>query len=167
MNYCPHCGGQVTTPAEWPFKCPHCGTLHFNSPKPVVAVLLHAHTPEGRGLVAIRRGIEPYKGTWAFPGGYIDHTEDWRKTAAREMWEELGVALDPKHFSVIVPPIVTPTNYLVLFVAYMGDVLHVEDFKLDPREVLEVRALTTKDRDTITLGVPSHQTFWEGLKWAD
>lgn len=174
MRYCPNCGhGPRHQPVKvWPYKCLACGTEHFSSPKPVVALILHAWATkpsEGDwsrpGIVAIRRGIEPYKGELAFPGGYIDHAEDWRLAAAREAYEELGVVLDPRQLHLRGEPVVTPTNYLVLFVSYSGDVLITEDFKLSPREVQEVRILTREDQDdaTVTLGVPSHQTLWKSL----
>lgn len=51
--------------------------------------------PIGEGLLVVRRGIEPGKGKLALPGGYIELGESWQTAAARELYEETGVAIDP------------------------------------------------------------------------
>ena len=43
-------------------------------------------------LLLARRGIEPYKGWWDLPGGFLDNGELPRDGLARELREELGVA---------------------------------------------------------------------------
>jgi ADP-ribose pyrophosphatase YjhB (NUDIX family) len=43
----------------------------------------------------VRRNIEPHKGKLALPGGYIDLGESWQEAAAREVFEETGVVIDP------------------------------------------------------------------------
>ena len=168
MHFCPQCGAPQPQPVcVWPHKCQKCGTEHFCSPKPVVAVILHAWPLDQgpMGIVAIRRGLSPYKGEWAFPGGYIDHAEDWRRAAAREVREELGIGLDPNQFYLRGEPVVTPTNYLVLFVQYTDEVLLTSAMTPSPQEVLDIRVLTKKDQDdpTFNMGVPSHQTTWKSL----
>lgn len=117
------------------------------------------------GIVAIRRNLNPYKGEWAFPGGYIDHAEDWRRAAAREVREELGIGLDPRQFALRGDPVVTPTNYLVLFVQYTGDVLHLNAMTPSPEEVQEIRVIGRQEQQdpNFNMGVPSHQTTWKSL----
>ena len=44
-------------------------------------------------ILLIRRGNEPYKNCWAFPGGFFDMTDpDIEHTAARELEEETGLS---------------------------------------------------------------------------
>ena len=72
----------------------------FENPKPVVVALLPTRTYDGQlGLLTVRRNIPPGKGALALPGGYLE-IEDWREGLSREIWEELGVRMQPEEFRV-------------------------------------------------------------------
>jgi 8-oxo-dGTP diphosphatase len=43
-------------------------------------------------VLLIERGIEPYKGHWAFPGGFLKMDETAEEGAKRELKEETGLA---------------------------------------------------------------------------
>lgn len=45
----------------------------------------------GVDLLLIERGHEPFKGFWAFPGGFLDMEETATVCAARELKEEAGI----------------------------------------------------------------------------
>jgi ADP-ribose pyrophosphatase YjhB (NUDIX family) len=65
--------------------------MSFVNPLPVVVMLV----PVDDGLLLIRRGIEPGKGKWAFPGGFVDLGETWQEAGAREVFEETHLEIDP------------------------------------------------------------------------
>lgn len=44
-------------------------------------------------VLLIERGSEPYKGSWAFPGGFLEIDEDAPDGARRELMEETGLAV--------------------------------------------------------------------------
>lgn len=62
--------------------------------RPSIAVDLLVFTIENEQLkiVLIKRGVEPFKGSWALPGGFVLPDEDLEKAAKRELLEEAGVS---------------------------------------------------------------------------
>lgn len=88
-SHCSYCGHPFADRQPWPRTCDHCGQTSFLNPLPVVVMLV----PVGDGLLQIRRGIEPGRGKWAFPGGYVNLGETWQEAGAREVLEETHVAL--------------------------------------------------------------------------
>lgn len=91
MNYCSQCGEKVvlTVPAndDRPrHVCPACGTVHYQNPKLVVGCI---PVWEGRILMC-RRDIEPRKGYWTLPAGFLENGETTAAGARRETFEETG-----------------------------------------------------------------------------
>jgi 8-oxo-dGTP diphosphatase len=56
-------------------------------------VVLLAGEPAGSVLL-IERGNEPFKGSWALPGGFVESDERVHDAALRELSEETGISLD-------------------------------------------------------------------------
>ena len=72
--------------------CPECGNNSYRNPSLTVdAVALRGEGVE-REVLLIRRGEEPWKGCWAFPGGFVDQGEDPEIAVIRELDEECDVA---------------------------------------------------------------------------
>jgi ADP-ribose pyrophosphatase YjhB (NUDIX family) len=46
-------------------------------------------------ILLLKRGLEPYRGKWAPPGGFVEHGEASQAAAIREVWEEVRVRLEP------------------------------------------------------------------------
>jgi len=64
--------------------CTACGTIHYVNPKLVVGSV-----PEYGGRILLcRRAIEPRKGYWTVPAGFMEMGETLGEAALRETWEE-------------------------------------------------------------------------------
>jgi 8-oxo-dGTP diphosphatase len=65
------------------------------------------HADDGsRKVLLIRRGNEPYKDCWAFPGGFLNMDETLEECARRELKEETGLTatgemVELKSFSTV------------------------------------------------------------------
>jgi ADP-ribose pyrophosphatase YjhB (NUDIX family) len=71
--------------------CAECGETTWRNPLPVAVALLPVDDVNGRGLVVVRRDIEPARGQLALPGGYIEVGESWQEATVRELREETGL----------------------------------------------------------------------------
>ena len=89
FRHCPKCAAPVPGGAN-PLECPACGfCLFFN---PTVAAAAFVYDSEGR-MLFLRRAREPAKGLFGLPGGFIDAGESAEAALAREVREEVGIAV--------------------------------------------------------------------------
>ena len=68
--------------------CSRCSKIYYENPTPVVAVI--ARDNEGK-ILLIKRKIEPCKGEWALPSGFMEIEESPIEAALRELAEETGL----------------------------------------------------------------------------
>lgn len=64
--------------------CSDCGWIHYVNPKIVVGAVIS----DGDRLLLCRRAIEPRRGFWTIPAGYMEERESSEDGAAREAREE-------------------------------------------------------------------------------
>ena len=72
------------------------GTYTYKYPHPAVTTDCVVFGFDGKRLniLLIERGGEPYKGSWAFPGGFMNIDETAEQGAMRELCEETGLKLE-------------------------------------------------------------------------
>lgn len=92
LIYCPRCAAAMDTRrvGDKPRRvCPDCNYVHYTDPKVGVGVAV----VEAGKLLLVRRRMNPERGKWSLPAGYVDQGEDPRITAAREVLEETGLVV--------------------------------------------------------------------------
>jgi 8-oxo-dGTP diphosphatase len=65
----------------------------YEYPRPAVTVDIVLFYRDGGTIevLLIKRAREPFKGRWAFPGGFVDEDESLEDAAVRELREETGI----------------------------------------------------------------------------
>ncbi len=92
MRYCSECGGKLSYKLIEGKKravCLSCGKIHYQNSLPTVVGVV---TKEGKKVIGlIKRAIDPEKGKWALPGGFIEKDEGPQEALIREIKEEIGM----------------------------------------------------------------------------
>ena len=86
LRYCTECASPLTQRDATEYVCAN-GHEYWNEPHGSVCV---AVLRDGQVLLA-RRGVEPRKGKYVLPGGFVDFDETPYEAARREMREETGL----------------------------------------------------------------------------
>lgn len=93
--FCPLCAAAL----EWqdlggrPRRaCPQCGFVHWQNPGVGAAAVVRDE--RGRVLLVRRAAGSSRAGRWSIPAGFVDHDEEVRAAAARELAEETGLVAE-------------------------------------------------------------------------
>jgi ADP-ribose pyrophosphatase YjhB (NUDIX family) len=129
--------------------CAECGFIAYENPKIVVGSVVAV---EG-GVLLCRRAIEPRRGYWTIPAGYMEMNETVAEGAAREAWEEARarIALDGV---LAVYSVARLGQVQVIFRARLAE----PGFSPGP-ESLEVRAFPWED-------IPWDDIAFPSVRWA-
>lgn len=76
--------------------CDACGWIDYDNPKIVVGSVVVRHGVRGEDFLLCRRAINPRKGYWTLPAGFLEHHEDTAEGAMREAREEANAHLEIK-----------------------------------------------------------------------
>lgn len=93
-RHCPRCGAHIDV-EERRAHCETCGYTQYESSSPTASAVLVDDA--GRVLLA-RRAIEPERGKWDLPGGFLESGEHPLDGLRRELREETGLHVEPAQF---------------------------------------------------------------------
>ena len=161
LNFCSRCGTQLEFGAidgedRDRLACPSCGHIAYVNPRLVVTVFPITEAGE---LVLIRRGIEPGKGWWAQPGGFLEVDETVNQAAIRETWEETGLLVEPGE----IIGLYTRLEAAVVTIAFEARI--VGGLATPTREATEIIAFAPEDIPWS--GIAFSTTTWALRDWLD
>jgi ADP-ribose pyrophosphatase YjhB (NUDIX family) len=89
MKFCSNCGGSVSHlipqgDNRLRHVCGQCQTVHYQNPRIIAGCL----PVWGEQVLLCRRAIEPRRGYWTLPAGFMENGETLEQAAARETHEE-------------------------------------------------------------------------------
>ncbi|MCX8063937.1 MAG: NUDIX domain-containing protein [Candidatus Hydrogenedentes bacterium] len=90
-NFCPACGQRLNEENDGEKLRPFCNTcqkFYYHNPIPVTACIVLNHNSE---ILLTRRAVDPAKGEWCLPGGFMELAETPEESAIRELAEETGL----------------------------------------------------------------------------
>ena len=161
LNFCSRCGtqlefGPIDGEDRERLACPSCGHIAYVNPRLVVTVFPITEAGE---LVLIRRGIEPGKGWWAQPGGFLEVDETVHQAAIRETWEETGLLVAPGE----IIGLYTRLEAAVVTIAFEARI--VGGTAMPTREATEITAFAPEDIPWS--GIAFSTTTWALRDWLD
>ena len=132
---CPRCGAATTeTQAGWTRTCTEDGSEHFPRTDPAVIMLVH----DGGDRALLGRGPQWGEGRFSTLAGFVEPGESLEAAVAREVYEEVGVAVTDVRY-VASQPWPFPASLMVGFTARLdGD----PAITLDPVEMAEAAWFT-------------------------
>jgi ADP-ribose pyrophosphatase YjhB (NUDIX family) len=124
MKFCSNCGAQVTReipPGDHLIRycCHSCDTVHYQNPKLIVGCV----ATFGEHLLLCRRAIEPRRGFWTVPAGFMENGETLQQGAARECYEEALARVEIGSL-LAVAHVLSAQQVHVFFRATMTDAAH-------------------------------------------
>ncbi len=123
VYYCPKCGSDRIAwrvPADDDRQrhvCEACGEIHYQNPRNVAGCII-----EDTGKILLcRRAIEPRRGYWTIPAGFMENHETLREAATRETLEEArATAHEPTLYALFNLPHISQV-YAVFRAGLAGD----------------------------------------------
>ncbi len=94
--FCPNCATKFNNSDESSKTCPNCELHFYINPSPTAGAILINEIGE---ILLVKRRVDPGKGLWDVPGGFVDLNENLEDSLNRELKEELGI--DSREFKYL------------------------------------------------------------------
>ena len=131
--------------------CPECLTVHYENPKPTVTLVC----PRKKEILLVKRAVNPGKGLWGLPGGFIEKGESPEAAGKRELKEE--TMLD----GCVIKTLGTCSHFNTIF----GDILLIGlEVQIDDWSTMKAgddaeEAILFSAQELPSLAFPCHEKF--------
>jgi NAD+ diphosphatase len=143
-KHCILCGGKLSLVKDY-LVCTQCHHNHFINPAPSNGAIIENEKGE---ILLVKRKIEPMKGYWDLPGGFINANESLEASIKRELKEELNIDVEVNNIigvysdTYLYQEIIIPTLPIVVSIKKISGIIQVADdvseYKFFPKqEVLD------------------------------
>jgi NAD+ diphosphatase len=90
FHFCPRCGKErIEESRENSLRCLDCGFLYFHNCAAAVAGIIQFR----KEIILTKRAVEPRKGCYDLPGGFVFYRESLEDALSREIKEELNLRI--------------------------------------------------------------------------
>ena len=121
FRYCPDCGAamqrhMVGGEQRNHWYCTPCQKPCYDHPMIIVTCFVACD----KRLLWVQRALQPKRGQWAIPGGFLESHETLAEGAARELYEEAGVSIPAAQLQLYMTGSITFVNQV--YVAFRASV---------------------------------------------
>lgn len=131
-EYCAYCGsrltGMIDSSGHRFSVCERCNAHFYENPVPATALVIPNET--NSEIVLVKRAVEPCKGHYSLPGGFMEIGETPDECAVREMHEETNLVGKVDRLLGVATQF-SPQYKSVLLVGY---VMSIVDGKVSPSD---------------------------------
>lgn len=157
MMFCMSCGCRLTK--RWIQSdlrdrdvCPACSTVHYDNPKVVVSCICYWE----QRILLCKRGIEPGKGLWDVPRGFVESGETLEEAATRELFEEVGLEVKPSELALF--RIASAPFLNQIFIAFRAQLKSEPNLRIGP-ETLDARLFDVSEIDVRELAFVDSRSY--------
>ena len=100
---------------------------------------------DGKVLYLKRHADKPYGETWGLPAGKIEKGENPRQAAVREVFEEVGIKLDPQNLQEVSIAYLDVNGLHYLFHSFRARLEKAPQIVLEPQAHTEAKWLTIEE----------------------
>jgi 8-oxo-dGTP diphosphatase len=166
FHYCPVCGAKLENMLienKTRKRCPACAYIHWGEYSVGVGGVL---LQEGKGLL-VQRAINPGRGRWTIPGGYVEQNEKIAAAVVREVKEETGILTEPVSILAVKDrpedlPGVKHDVYLVFLLKFLEGKLVP-----DPGEVLQAGFYTPEECSDLDIAPLSLHVLRKAIEYKE